>query len=205
MSYSWKIKYSWTRNQEVIAHTITPEEKLLHSICKQRGLFLQLWSSSQPVAQPRLVSWQAPVAPTIAVNCDGSSLGVPARSGFGGCIQNSSGSWLAGFMGFGAQGLVLRMELLAIFHGLELAWNLEHRQVECFSDSLLAVNLIQTPPSHFHVEAVLLHHILGLLHRDWNARVTHVLREGNACANFLAKAGASQECSLSIYRIPLLE
>lgn len=142
------------------------------------------------------------MAPTIAVNCDGSSLGVPARSGFGGCIRNSSGSWLAGFMGFGAQGSVLRMELLAIFHGLELAWNLEHRQVECFSDSLLAVNLIQTPPSHFHVEVVLLHHILSLMHRDWNTRVTHVLREENACADFLAKAGASQECALLYLQDP---
>lgn len=84
------------------------------------------------------------------------------------------------------------MELLAIFHGLQIAWNLGHRKVDCFfSDSLLHVILIQKPPSHFHVDVVLVSFILDLLMRDWVVWVAHVLREGNAYADFLAKAGAS--------------
>ncbi|XP_057425693.1 uncharacterized protein LOC130719064 [Lotus japonicus] len=94
------------------------------------------------------------------------------------------------------------MELLAICRGLELAWNLGHRRVQCTSDSLLAVNLILRPPSHFHVEAVLVHSILDLLRRDWVVQVAHVLREGNACADFLAKAGAAQERDFLLLQDP---
>lgn len=39
--------------------------------------------------------------------------------------------------------------------------------------------------------------------RNWSIEVCHTLREGNACANFLAKFGASQDSSLVTIDHPL--
>ncbi|XP_057425804.1 uncharacterized protein LOC130719184 [Lotus japonicus] len=111
LSTIWGI---WTaQNQAVMAHNVIPVAKLLRLIQEQRQLLLRLWPPSQLPSQPRLVSWIAPVAPAIAVNCDVSSLGVPLRSGFGGCLRHADGAWITGFLGYGGQGLVLHMELLA--------------------------------------------------------------------------------------------
>ncbi|XP_057420427.1 uncharacterized protein LOC130714518 [Lotus japonicus] len=84
-----------------------------------------------------------------------------------------------------------------------MAWQLGHRQVVCYSDSLLAVTLIQEPPSHFHEFAVLINNICDLLRKDWVVRIEHVLREGNACADFLAKAGVNQDLGFLHLQDPL--
>ncbi|XP_057429441.1 uncharacterized protein LOC130722649 [Lotus japonicus] len=95
------------------------------------------------------------------------------------------------------------MEHLAIFHGLRIAWDLGIRHVVCFSDSMLAISLVRDPPSQFHVFAVLVNNICALLRRDWEVRVEHILREGNSCADFLAKAGAMQDQSFYMVHHPL--
>jgi len=60
----------------------------------------------------------------------------------------------------------------------------------CFSDSQLSVNLITGAVSKFHAYAVLIQDIKDLL-ASQNFNIRHTLREGNQCADFLAKLGAS--------------
>ncbi|XP_057444549.1 uncharacterized protein LOC130736776 [Lotus japonicus] len=84
------------------------------------------------------------------------------------------------------------MELMAIFQGLKLAWEEGFRRVLCLSDSLLPVSLIQEPPTRFHECTVLIASVNDLLRRQWEVRLEHTLRDGNACADFLAKVGAAQ-------------
>lgn len=198
------IWFIWTaRNRALFDHAILPEERLLQVIREHKELLLHAWPSQPRTAQPRLVSWVPPEEDEVAVNCDGSSLGNPVRSGFGGCIRDSHGSWIHGFLGFGQQNSVLHMELMAIFKWLELVWTLGYRHVVCFSDSMLAINLVRDPPSQYHVFAVLIAHICQLLKRSWRVRLEHILREGNFCADFVAKAGANQEVSFLLLPDPL--
>ena len=162
----------------------------------------RVWPQVGIRRQERSVSWTPPEEGEVAVHCDGSKGASPGTSGFGGCLRDSRGGWLVGFWGFGGSDSVLCMELMAIFHGLSLAWDNGFRRVLCLSDSLLAVNLIQTPPSSHHVFAVVVGNICGLLRRDWRVCVQHTLREGNACADFLAKAGAAQAARFSVMGEP---
>jgi len=59
-------------------------------------------------------------------------------------------------------------------------------ELVCYSDSLLSINLIVGNPSRFHVHAVLIQDIKVLLSQA-NFAIFHTLREGNHCADFLAK------------------
>ena len=68
------------------------------------------------------------------------------NSGFGGCLRDSLGSWILGFMGHGGDESVLGMELVVIMHGLRLTWEHGFQQALCLSDSLVAITLIRNPP-----------------------------------------------------------
>ncbi|CAJ2678133.1 unnamed protein product [Trifolium pratense] len=79
-----------------------------------------------------------------------------------------------------------KMELLK--RGL---WKLSWRSIVCYPDSLKAVSLIKDGVLHFHTFANEIHNIRQLLRRDWNVVIDHILREGNKCADILAKLGTS--------------
>lgn len=76
------------------------------------------------------------------LNIDGSSIGNPGVSGFGGLILNFVGAWVQGFAGNIGISNILHAELLAIFHGLKMAWTVEYKDLVCFSDSQSAVKLV---------------------------------------------------------------
>ncbi|XP_057453005.1 uncharacterized protein LOC130744861 [Lotus japonicus] len=94
------------------------------------------------------------------------------------------------------------MELLAILHGLRIAWDRGFRKVVCYSDSYLAVALVTDPPSPFHVMVVLIHNIVDMLHRSWEVRLLHTLHEGNFCADFLVKMEAQQDSGFLLVQDP---
>ncbi|KAJ1427543.1 Ribonuclease H domain [Sesbania bispinosa] len=135
----------------------------------------------------RLVSWQRPLGGYIALNVDGSAhLG---RASYGGLLRDDRGCWIAGFWGNLGYSEILHAELQAIYYGLKLCWEKGYRFINCFSDSLLAVNLIKEPPGIHDKYATLLAAIHGLLQRAWTVTISHLLREGNTCADYLAKQG----------------
>lgn len=133
---------------------------------------------------------------------DGSVLGTPSRGGYGGCLRSFEGGWLRGFFGFQPTSDILFLELLAIFHGLTMAWELGYRIVECQSDSLHAVSLVLAPPVARHLYASLLWDIKDLLERSWRVKLVLTLREGNMCADLLAKHGANQDEELVFIENP---
>jgi hypothetical protein len=45
------------------------------------------------------------------------------------------------------------------------------------------------PADEWHHYAAIILNIKDILARDWRVRISHTLREDNACANFLAKYG----------------
>lgn len=142
---------------------------------------------------PRLVRWSPRSTDSLVVNVDGSVRDSPTRGGFGGCSRSRLGQWLGGSYGYKDESQILHMELLAMFHGLRIAWDRGARVVECQSDSLEAVTLVNYFPPSRHLYASLIWDIKDLLARVWLVEVIHTLREGNSCADFLVKFGASQD------------
>ncbi|KAJ1390058.1 Ribonuclease H domain [Sesbania bispinosa] len=135
----------------------------------------------------RLVSWQRPLRGYITLNVNGSAhLG---RASYGGLLRDDRGCWIAGFWGNLGHSEILHAELQAIYYGLKLCWEKGYKFINCFSDSLLAVHLIKEPPGIHHRYATLLAAIHGLLQRAWTVTISHLLREGNTCGDYLAKQG----------------
>ncbi|CAJ2652542.1 unnamed protein product [Trifolium pratense] len=125
------------------------------------------------------------------LNVDGSSLGNPGISGFGGLIRNRDGVWVHGFVGNIGFSNILHAELLAIYYGLVLAWDFGFTELWCYSNSKSAIKLISETVNTWHRYAAIIHNIKELLARDWRIHIVHTYREGNACADYLAKFGAS--------------
>ncbi|GAU35482.1 hypothetical protein TSUD_384370 [Trifolium subterraneum] len=125
------------------------------------------------------------------LNVDVSSIGNPGVSGFGGLIRNADGAWVHGFFGNLGVTNILHAELMAIYKGLLLAWDLNVKDLWCYSDSKMAIKLITKPVDELHHYAAILNNIKELLNRDWRVLILHTFREGNAYADYLAKHGAN--------------
>ncbi|KAL3533571.1 hypothetical protein ACH5RR_007092 [Cinchona calisaya] len=90
-------------------------------------------------------------------------------------------------------------ELWAIWKGLEISWDLSLKHLEVESDSLLGIQIIQEAiENHQHYN--LINRIRELLSRDWECRLSHYWREGNSCADVLAKMSLS--LSLGVTFLP---
>jgi hypothetical protein len=71
----------------------------------------------------------------------------------------------------------------------------------CYSDFLHYVNLIKGPTVKFHIYVVLIQDINEMLSQT-NVSLHHTLREGNQCADFFAKLGASSDADFLIHTSP---
>jgi len=137
----------------------------------------------------------------VILNVDGSCPGSTTRAGFGGLLRNYVGFYLSGFSGFIQNSTnILRAELLAIYHGLLQAKETTITDLVCYS--LHCINLIKGHPIKFHTYAVLIQDIKELIDDQINVIIYHTLREGNQCAHFLAKFGASSDINLSVHAPP---
>ena len=149
-----------------------------------------------------LVRWVPPSEGAVKLNVDGSSRGNPGRAGCGGLLRDENGSCIAGFVShIGIAGSLLA-ELIAIRHGLLLAWQYGFRRVECESDCLKAVQIIHSNTGDFPYFESIVEEINQLLLLDWDVKVYHVLREANSCADYLAKIGSSTNTAFAILLKP---
>ncbi|XP_024640718.1 uncharacterized protein [Medicago truncatula] len=149
-----------------------------------------------PSDSTRMVKWNQGNHQCLILNVDGSCLGTPIRAGFGGIFRNNVGAYLSGYSGFIPESTdVLLAELTALHQGLLMAAAMGIEELSCYSNSLLSINLITGTASNYHAYAVLIQDIKDLLSAQ-NYSVHHCLREGNQCADYLAKLGASsnEEC-----------
>jgi hypothetical protein len=101
--------------------------------------------SKVKIRTPIPVKWNPPPVGWFKLNTDGSSLGNPGLARGGGVIRNHLGDWVGGFsraIGFTTS---VQAELRALKDGLLLAINLEILNLEIEMDSLVAVDLINSP------------------------------------------------------------
>jgi len=89
-------------------------------------------------------------------------------------------------------------------HGLSRAKEKGIADLICYSDSLLCINIITGPLLKFHVYAVLIQDIKELMEQT-HATISHTLMEGNQCADFMAKLGASSNFELICHNSPPTE
>jgi ribonuclease HI len=155
---------------------------------------------AETVAKPdRLVRWNSSNFNGMVLNVDGSCLGTPIRTGFGGIIRNSAGFFIKGFSGHLASSSdILFAELTAIHRGFLLAIDSGIEEMICYSDSMLSIHLLTKHAPTYHAYAVLIQDIKDLLSTR-NFSIQHCLREGNQCADFFAKLGANSNEDFTIH------
>ncbi|MED6178565.1 hypothetical protein PIB30_108803, partial [Stylosanthes scabra] len=69
------------------------------------------------------LDWTPPPNSFVKLNCDGSIMTNGHLAGFGCPIRDSNGAWVMGCSGCVKDTNIVRCELMAIWHGLNLAWN----------------------------------------------------------------------------------
>jgi ribonuclease HI len=151
---------------------------------------------------PQLVRWNTHDRTGMILNVDGSSIGNHGISGYGGLLRTANGAWVHGFFGNLRVTHILHAELMTIYKGLLLAWERDIKELWCYSDSRNAITLIIESVDEWHHYAAIINNIKDNMNRDWQVSLLHTLREGNTCADFLAKLGATSNEAFSSIAIP---
>ena len=193
------------RNQMIFSNEPYSIEGLVRSIQASHDDYLTHCSTpSLARRHARLIAtWRPPPAGKVKLNTDGSALPDSQSIGSGGLLRDNKGDWIRGFSSFDGVGDPLLAELFGILHGLALALDLGYKDLVCESDCLEAVTLLHSKGLHrFHRHASILAAIMMLMERGVSVEFVHVVREVNACADFLAKQGVRASTRRHIWITP---
>ena len=138
------------------------------------------------------VRWSKPLLGWFKLNTDGASLGNPGKAGSGVLIKDSEGRWIRGFSRSVGRATSVIAELWALRDGLKLAVQLGIGCLEVELDAKVIVEMLNNADSANNANikfSSLLSDCRFLIARVTQVRVTHVYREVNRCADFLAKKG----------------
>jgi ribonuclease HI len=94
------------------------------------------------------VYWCATRENQVKLNIDGSCIGNPGPTGAGSLLRNHCGELLLGFYESLGNSTSFHAELVGIYRGLFLTWELGYRDVVCHS-SLLAVETVKLGAGEF--------------------------------------------------------
>lgn len=94
----------------------------------------------------------------------------------------------------------IRAELWALRLAIKLARNLSLSPMQFELDSQVVVHMIRMGNSHNKFLQPLLLEVIELLNKsDWRTSVTHVFREANRCADFLANRCHSSSFTWTVF------
>ena len=150
---------------------------------------------------PIPVIWQPPKIGWFKVNIDGAALGSPGPAAGGGIFRNHLGDFIGGFSVSLGSTLAFRAELIATMYAIELSFRYGWRSLWLESDSELVVRAFATPSVVPWDLRNRWQNCLSIL-PSMRFYVTHIFREGNICADWLAKYGLSQNGLLWLSSIP---
>jgi len=156
-------------------------------------LDLSIVGNEETVKTMRSITWKRPNVGWIKLNTDGSCDVSRVRSGCGGLLRNSDGIFVMGFAKFLGSCSVLRAEACGLLEGLQCASEIgiAKLQIECDS-SLLVDAVIGSSPLGADVGSIVRMIRLRLQEfEEW--LISHVFRESNSCADFLAAIGRDRD------------
>ncbi|KAL4558033.1 hypothetical protein LXL04_036229 [Taraxacum kok-saghyz] len=143
--------------------------------------------------------WRPPVPGWLKLNTDGSSLGNPGPSSYGGIIRDDGGAWVCGYVGNIGWDSTLGAELSGISMGLRLIRAMEFKKVVIETDSQAALLLLTVDGVHDSHPLKLLIEDCRRDLRELGCYMVHVKRDGNHCADRMAKIGGRQDRDFVFY------
>ncbi|CAN1842764.1 Putative ribonuclease H protein At1g65750 [Linum perenne] len=143
----------------------------------------RLWKWKGPT---QLIAWRPGEEGWFTLNTDGSRISQSGATAIGGIIRDSTGKLVRAFCANVGNCSITRAELRAIVEGLKLAWSLGIKKVAVQSDSAAAVAMLQAGAHSTHKHAALVAEYLEIRARPWEISLTHIFREANCSADYLA-------------------
>ncbi|KAI0498490.1 hypothetical protein KFK09_019378 [Dendrobium nobile] len=133
-----------------------------------------------------MVKWIKPKPPYVKLNTDGS-LG-PNGAGAGGIIRNNNGIVLATFATPIYCRSAIQAEINALILGLQVCSNLGFNFIWIEVDAALLIQIISNaipgnPENYYRIRK------LKLSLTKFHYHISHIFREANSCADWLAKYG----------------
>ncbi|CAN1129174.1 Putative ribonuclease H protein At1g65750, partial [Linum perenne] len=98
---------------------------------------------------------------------------------------------------------ITRAELRAIVEGLKLAWSLGIKKVAVQTDSAAVVAMLQTGGRSVHKHAALVAEFQDMRARSWEISLSHIFREANCSADYLANLGHSFWFGFHVFDYPI--
>ncbi|KAH9725610.1 putative ribonuclease H protein [Citrus sinensis] len=147
------------------------------------------------------IGWSPPNWPWCKLNSDGACK-VNGVAAAGGLIRDHSGHWVAGFgMNIGNCS-VTTAELWGLYQGLTLAWNKGIRWLCVEVDSRCVTQLVKNNMVNPNEFSTLIRAIQELIRCNWRVEITHVYREANFAADYLATLACSLPLGLHVLNSP---
>lgn len=141
------------------------------------------------------INWLRPPSDWCALNVDGAAKGSPGPAGGGAIIRNHCGEFISALVANFGNTNAFRAEAVALLRGLELARSLQIDKLLIQLDSLAGVQVIKSKnQGRNHVRCFEL-----IDCPSWMVRITHVYREGNRAADWLANHGVTQHIGTHIF------
>ncbi|KAI0522466.1 hypothetical protein KFK09_004845 [Dendrobium nobile] len=169
-------------------------------LCVKLGMSIHL---EDVIRRERIVRWLKPKAPAIKLNSDGSVDTLSA--GFGGIIRDSFGKVIVAYAGPLSPCMVIYAELMGLLKGLIICIKRGFIYVEIEVNALNVIQIINTTHISYPQFFYLIREIKFAL-SNLNFTLAHLLREGNACADALAKLGSTleEEREFDMENLPML-
>lgn len=119
-------------------------------------------------------------------------------------MRDHNGRWIGGFRKSLGCGNSILVELWAIFHGIDLALHLGCVALIIESDCNYVIDLISNASdSTTHHYSPLIIQCRSKLGRIQQYKLQHTVKEGNFCADTLAKSVVQDSCDLVLFdRVP---
>ncbi|KAL9453332.1 hypothetical protein AB3S75_009020 [Citrus x aurantiifolia] len=157
--------------------------------------------SQQPRRREIFVGWQAPTWPWCKLNTDGSVRN-SWDAGAGGVIRDYAGNWISGFCMNIGECTVVMAELWGLYQGLLLAWETGIKWLMVEVDSLCVTQMISKHVVVPNVSYALVVAVRDLLNRNWQVCLTHIYREANSVADFMANMALSLPSGMHLFSSP---
>lgn len=149
-----------------------------------------------PKIRSRSNHWTPPPAGSLKFNVDGSSHGMPGRSGIGGILKDSERQTRGIFSKATGDLWAYEAEVKAILHALMFCHQFQLRHILIESDSALAVGWVNNKVNRPWKVIQDLNLIDSLCVEVDCLGISHIFRESNHLADYLAKTGCSRQTEI---------
>ncbi|CAL5413457.1 unnamed protein product [Camellia sinensis] len=140
---------------------------------------------------------------TLKLNTDGCYR-MARPGGFRGLLRDETGAWICGFYGKLENCTSLEAELWAVYKGLTIILQKGFHKVIIETDATEVVKLLEEGPGKHHLLRGLVADA-RIIFTGCQCTVQHIYREGNLCADAMAKLGAEQPEDILVVNDPPAE